>query len=765
MSESHQERLKSRIESDLAAFADPGGVRTSSGRRRFSAEWTMRGKPREAKFTVSPDHGVTVHADNKTQPYAVFLAGTGMADLRHVAQMIGHTGRGKIFIPTRARRTDTKSLDPRPATDLLTSLLENSEAETTQVIMVTGEAGAGKTHVLRESVLRQADRYLHGRTNKLLLYVNAQGRALARLNEALATELQDLKVDLTYHCIATLARVGLLVPVIDGFDELLGTSGYDDAFNSLATFLEQLEGYGHLIASARSIYYEEEFLSRAGRISATGGQAWSHVPVEIIPWKDDDRNGFLHELAVRESLPEEERTALCERVREVFADRDELASKPLFFAKTVDLLREDPEFHGSDDLLDTLTRRFLEREQHEKLLDRQQQPLLSRAHLERLMEELAEEMWNQETRELDRGSVREIAEYVLDGVDMSESARQIVIERMPALAFLAPGERHGNILFEHEVFFFHFLVRTIVNQYARGADMHIMLSRSALPEFVAERLAFELRQRGRLSTLGALQEILGRLSEAGRARWRRTDQIQENAGLITMALLREFANHSAHSEIADCTISNVVFPGSNLRGVTLRNCMLDNVSIRRTNLHATKFIECRARAVLLLEPRVKVGSTRLELIGLQVPAQVLGIQDLGDEGSTTIYTPKGILRVMHECGAPVETGGEQNARDVPEEWMELLERLMRAYEKANPVCDGDRNLQRLFSAPRWPELCDLLIRHDIVRLDPRPASGARKKFLRRRFPPDEIMSAANKASNADPRIVRFWDDLERAAAA
>ena len=766
MLESNNKSHKSRIENDLASFADPGGVKVSGTERRFLAEWTMRGEPREATFRVSPDSGVTVNIDGETQPYGVFLAGTRMADLRHVAQMIRQTGSRsqEIFVPTRAHRTDAyMDMPPRPATDLLTDLLEQ-DVDATQVVMVTGEAGAGKTRVLEKLVLTQADRYLHGQAEKLLLYVNAQGRALARLNEALATELQDLKVNLTYHSIATLARVGLVVPVIDGFDELLGVSGYDDAFNSLATFLEQLEGYGHLVASARSAYYEEEFLSRAGRASTTGEQAWSHVPVKIVPWEDRDREDFLDELSARESLPVEERKTLGKRVVVVFRGNEELASKPLFFARTVDLLRRDSEFIGSGgDLLDTLTHRFLQREQREKLLDRQQQPLLSEPCLEQLMGELAEEMWNQETRELDGGSVREVAEYVLDE-EVPESTRQIVVERMPTLAFLAPSEQHASILFEHEVFFFHFLTRTIVNQYVDLKDMRVILSRSALPEFVAERFAFELRRLGRLSSLDGLQEILDRLSEAGRTEWRRTTQVRENCGLMVLALLREFAgNNGTSSEIVGCTISTVVFPGGDLRDVTLRNCTLVNVSIRRTNLGATKLIKCNGRDVLLLAPRIKVGSTRLELKGLQVPEQVLGVQLLSDEGNIPIFDPETIARVLGECGATVEMKGENGKRNVPDDLHKLLEKLMRAYERANPLCDGDHNLRKLFADPQWPVLRNLLIEHGIVKRESRPASGSSKEFLRRQFSVDEIMSGASRSGNAEPRIGRFWDSLETEA--
>ena len=728
MFEVYLDFLNSRIESDLASFADPGGVSVERNGRRFDAIWEIRGKPNEARFTASQDRGITVTINGELEPYRVFLAGTQMADLRHMAQMIRQTGDRDIFVPTRAHVTDTDTL-PRPATELLTDLLENQETEVTQVIMVTGEAGAGKTRVLKELVQQQAIRYLNGLTEKLFFYVNAQGRALARLNEALATELQDLKVNLTYHSIATLSRVGLLVPVIDGFDELLGVSGYDDAFNSLATFLEQLDGEGRLVASARSVYYEEEFLSRAGRASTRGEQAWSHIPVKIVPWEEDDRQGFLQALAERESLPEEERTKLRARVTDVFTGNENLASKPLFFAKAVDLLCKDSEFSGGDDLLGRLTHRFLEREQKEKLLDRQHQPLLSEGRLEQLMAELAEEMWNQETRELDRGSVREVAEYILDDQEVPETTRQIVVERMPTLAFLAPSEKHASILFEHEVFFFHFLTRSIVNQFVQGTDMRVILSRSALPEFVADRLAFELRQLCRLSSLADLQEILDRLSEAGRTEWGRMTQVRENAGLIVLALLREFAGGSgANSEIVGRTISTVVFPGSDLRDVTLRDCTLINVTIRRTNLGTTNFIGCNARGVQLMEPRVKIGSTRLELNGLRVPAEVIGIQLLSDEGNMTIYAPEKVTRILGECGASVEMRDEDDIRNVPDELLELLQKLMRAYERANPLCESDDTRQRLFGDPHWSALRDLLIEHGIVKRESRQTRGSAKQF-------------------------------------
>ena len=756
------EQTRNRIESDLASFADPGGVKLERVGRRFLAEWTMRGESCEATFTVSPETGISVRLDGAPQPYGAFLAGTRMADLRHVAQMIEQTRHREIFVPTRARRKDEETEQIQPATELLTDLLEHCEADVTQILMVTGEAGSGKTRVIQELVRQQASRYLQGRTEKLLLYVNAQGRALARLNEALATELQDLKVSLTYHSIATLAHAGLLVPVIDGFDELLGVSGYDDAFNSLATFMEQLDGRGKLIASARSVYYEEEFLSRAGHVSTTGGQAWSHIPIEILPWEEQDRSVFLGELADHESLPSQERADLDRRVKEVFAGNEGLASKPLFFAKTVDLLRRESDFSAGDDLLGALTDRYLDREQREKLLDRQQHPLLSDAILAKLMNELAEEMWNQETRELSYGSVREVADYILEAEKISESARQIIVERMPTLAFFAPSERHSNISFEHEVFFFHFLAHVILNQYLQGADMRLILSRSVLPEFVANRFARELRQQGRLASLEALQGVFDRLAEAGRIEWRRRTQVRENTGRIMLALVREFVSGDpAGSEIANATISRAFFPGGDLSGVTFRNCDFEDISMNRTNLGSAEFFGCNVHNILLLEPRIRVGSTRLEMNGLRIPDDVVSIHELRDDGSRTIYDPNEIARVLAKCGLSVEGYVEgSGVRRIPQDLSELLDKLMHTYRNVNPICVADENRRNLFRNPRWPVLRRLLIDHGIVKREPRQASGVDKEFLRRKIPLDQIMSGINREVEVDPRVVRFWEALE-----
>ena len=749
-----------RIRRDLASFGDPGAsVDVEGSARTFRAGWTMRGECREATCSVSQDEGVWVAANGASRvQYRAFVSGPGMADLRHVAQMTRSALKPMPFIPTRAESAG----GPRPAIDVLSDLLAE-EADTTRVMMVTGGAGAGKTSVLRELVRQQAEAYLSGRTSRLLLYVNAQGRALARLNEALATELQDLKVGLTYHSVAVLAQLGVLVPVIDGFDELLGVSGYDDAFSSLAEFLEQLHGEGQILASARSTYYEEEFLDRAGR--ATGDQTWSHESVRVLEWSDEDRRHYVDMCIEEKGWPPADAETLHRRVTSTFSGQQHaaLASRPLFFTRVVDLLQRGVSFSGSDDLLQTLVREYTSRELSDKLLDRHSRPLMTSDQFGSLMQELAEEMWNQETRGLDVASIRFVAEYFVHDAGLPDDAKQVIVERLPTMAFLGRHDGSsagGGIAFEHELFFYYFLARTIRARLdAEAADLRVILGRSALPEEVADR-ATEGVSGSDPAAGNRLRELLDRLSRAAETESRRAAQVRENVGLLVMALLRDAGDPNAH-DVEDCTIRSVVFPGSHLRNVTLSRCTLIDVTLRRTDLTATRFIECDARDVRLYEPMVSRESTRLELKGLGVD-DIAGIRAPGSQDAN--YDPAFVADTLRSCGAPLTGDPVPAGPTVPEAELRVMERLMRAYRRTNLVCLQDNKLSTLFSDYHWPPVRKRLVEHGIVKVEDRATSGRPKQFLRSRFLPGQIMAGRVGRPGTDPRIRAFWEALAASAA-
>lgn len=369
--------------------------------------------------------------------------------------------------------------------------------------------------------------------------------------------------------------------------------------------------------------------------------------------------------------------------------------------------------------------------------------------------ELAEEMWNQDTRALDYHSVREVAKYVVmdEEEGLSEAAQQTIIERMPTLAFLSRGgdTGPGTGAFEHEMFFFYFLGKTIAKQLASAeGNMRIALSRSALPEDVAIRVAKELSVEGP-DLQGRLQELLARLVEAGRTEWRRTMQVRENAGLLVMALFR------ACREVEGCAVDSVVFPGSDLAEVHLTRCAFRDVTVRRTDLRSTKFTDCTAEKMIFFEPLVRSGVTRLELKRIEVD-QVAGIRVAGKEAD---YDPSVVEQVLQDCGTSFVSTASRFAPDaeVAPVYKELVERLMRLYRHANPVFVDRDQLPNLFKNPAWQTVQRLLVEHKLVEEETPQTRGSERVALRRRFLPEELMSGLNANADVDSRIRAFWRAL------
>ena len=480
--------------------------------------------------------------------------------------------------------------------------------------------------------------------------------------------------------------------------------------------------------------------------------------MQIQEWSEEDRQNYLNRWIEEKGWSSSEAQTFRERVTRTFKDHVALALKPLFFTRVVDLLQHDSSFTSGDDLLRTLVREYSSRELNDKLLDRHSRSFLTEEQFGNLMQELAEEMWNQETRGLDVGSIRFVAEYFVHDAGLPDSAQQVIVERLPAMAFLGRGDARsarGGIAFEHELFFFYFLARAITEQLnAEGANLRVILSRSALPEEVADRVAHELTASDAPGGGNRLQERLDRLAKAAEQESRRTAQVRENAGRLAMALLRE---QTGRDTIQGCTIRSVVFPGGHLKSVTLSRCSLIDVAMRRTDLTSTRFVGCEARGVRLYEPRVSRESTRLELTGLAA-GDVTGIRVLDDKSDTN-YDPSFITDTLRSCGTPITDDSGPKGPSVPDAEVDLMERLMRAYHRTALVCLQDDTLASLFSNPRWLGLQRQLVQHGIMRLEERATSGKRKQFLRPRFLPKQIMAGRLGRPDTDPQIRSFWEAL------
>lgn len=751
---------KLRIEKDLRPFIDPGTTLTLSiDGRSIRANWIQRTMNRDAIFTVSYD-AISVHFNNQKYTYKSFFSTPEMADLLGIAKMILQVRTQKIFVPTKATRVSDEIKNCGDAIEILRNALYDRTAEdATLVVMVTGEAGSGKTSVLQEMVRSQAYDYIRGQTDCLLLYVNAQGRALARFNEALATELQDLRATLTYHAISTLVRLGIVIPIIDGFDELLGVGGYDDAFSSLASFIEELDGYGQIIASARSTYYEQEFVTRANRVSSLGRQIWKQISIQVQSWGDEELLKYVNMRCKEKNVCGDDYSNMLKKVNDVFKGPNGiLKNKPLFVARTVDLLLLDFDLSGSGDLLDELVNAYIERERIEKLLDKTGNPMLTSQQIKDLLVELSEEMWNQETRELDRRSVKEVAEYIMLNQNVDDVTQQVVIERMTSMAFLTPGEHIGSISFEHETFFSYFLAhRFAVVLMSKETSPSLILGRSVLP---ADLPIITIRIIKSLNNEIGCNQITTSLANAGSIQTPRTPQVRENSGVIVSTLLKYQC--STNKEETEIILKNLIIPGGDWDKVVLNNCFLENVEFRRVDLSNTQILKSKSNNIVLLEPLVDPLKTKLELDGFDETYQIYGIRVIESSGVRTLYDPSELHGILKKIGLAGEKDiNEHVLRKIQNEAIDLVQRFVRAFNRSNPVCTSDENMMRVFGHHYWNDIQKILVTSGVVSEEYRDTKKEKKIFLRRQVLPEEIMAGLRRDSRVPNQVKIFWEQMER----
>jgi hypothetical protein len=739
-----------RLKMDLAAFADPGSIVEVANLTSdwVTATWQEDAQARTAEFSLSDSGPVFARTDRSEQTYASFLAGPQMGNLRALARNALHViSPLESFIPSTARLDGDVPRDGNAL--LLLTEAAKPEEDLTSVVFVAADAGVGKTILLKEAVRNEAERYLRGESTSLWLYVDAQARRLAALDEALAGELDRLRAKFSFDAALPLVRTGALTLVIDGFDELIGSVGaYDEAFNGLADFIGNLEGGGTLIAAARSAYYEQEFLARVSR-GLGRGDRWVLKPLRLREWQMDQRALFVRQEASRLGILSGNIERIVERVESALGSGElaGVAGKPFFVDRTAGLVINDdlPESESVKGLLNRLVDAYIDRDAS-KLLTGARTPLLSSAGLRAFFDELAIEMWRQESRELSRSSVRELAALLgeLEGLD-DDGVREVAT-RAPYFAMLREGSMPGSVAWEHDVYFAFFLSRPLAEAISSFDAKRLgrLLRRGRLPEDAAAMV-------GNLTRHIEAQHFVDLMVDSTNVDGGDVDRVRRNAGLLAAGRLSDESHRGLR--LKSLTIGDVA-----LRNSEFDDCTFSAVEFAGTDLSSTRFMGCRTEGVVVFD-RVLVSrsGTELDIKGLGLESfHGLSVRD--DEEDRTLYSPADVRDVLNDCGLP-SAAPVLAQRRVSSEMVNLIAMVSKLYSRTNVFVEADDDLDRLTSDPNWPALRRALIESGVVVTQFRSASG-RKVFLERTVRADEIMAGLDPTAKVSRAVQTLWDLIE-----
>jgi len=323
----------------------------------------------------------------------------------------------------------------------------------TSVYFLIGQAGLGKTELM-VTLARQRAAEIEQHPNLMLplyLFVSSTGRTLSSLEDAVNGALNITKV-LSSQSAKALCRNGLLVLLVDGFDELLGSSGYENALGSLEPWFKELGGRGVLVASARSSYYLTQY--RRSLALATHLNV-DHTLAELQPWTKSASEDYLKEMGV----PRETLSAIKERDWKVL-------SVP-FFAKAFAawVSRQHNSDKAIPSIYEVVVDQYLDREAR-KLTDPNAGSLLTPSELRLLFSEAAELMQSSRNREIEQQDLIMCAESVV-GAHSLDLARPGLTRRITSLCGLGvttDSNGQNQFGFSHEVLFDCFLSLAIQNR-------------------------------------------------------------------------------------------------------------------------------------------------------------------------------------------------------------------------------------------------------------------------------------------------------------
>jgi hypothetical protein len=731
---------------DLRSFVDRGTEpRFESDGHTLRANWQVRGQEHEALFELDSSNTLRwVDGPSGDDDYATFLTSDRMADFQRFATACKATiPLEPDFVPSEAviedgLRQSSDMLTPKKLSDLTAdALLQNKGL--TRLFFLKGDAGAGKTTLLREATALQADRYLSGESAFLYFYVPAQGRELSNLRDAFSGELQELRAAFTRDTVATLTRAGVLVPVIDGFDELLGTAGYSGAFSSLQSLLSELDAHGTLVVSARSAFYDLEFLGRSNGHARDADMSISTL--ELMPWSDEQ----LREYLLRDRGGQDATKTLA--VLDELPNEDHVLLKRPFFASRFETYVSETDGVSERGLLEHLITAYINREA-DKIVNANGDPVLPPDGHRHFFELAVAEMWESESRQLSVDDLRTISELVSEkfGLD-ADQASQLRAKVTSYAGFRPRGGRHhsqANFAFEHEVYFDYFLASALgrlLNE-GRFEELVRFFDRGVVPESVFASAVSKMPKSGALDP--TLLSCATGIAFENRRR---------NLGGLVLTYAREVSPLS-NTPVRGLTFIDISAGPAVFSGVEFVDCRFIS-----TDLCGITFEDCDAPSSNF--DRIKLDArSKMEIRGL-VPGS--NIRSLHDESNGPVYSPEAIAQMLDSLGAPADAEKPEAPKysKHAQKLIKLLEKTARAYSRSKILYEGDHQHPSLIDSPLWPELRQLLIKHDIISKEMRESRGANVPGYRLRVNVDELLTDQMGKSLPQSGTASLWEELRK----
>ena len=700
---------------DLQLFADPFEEFKSGSRADgWTASFVRKGE--EVSIQRESNGAIRTLAGPGQPRYRNFkglLVSEAFANLHRLANAQMHrtanladprTGNLKKFLPVAGEIRRSNRPNETLTFDRVCDILDRTE-DRLRVLVIDGNAGVGKSHLIERIVRRRADPVSYKSGKPLLLHVESRGKVLTSLNDRIAGTLSSLRASFFEEELKPLIRRGTVQLAIDGFDELSDSRGYIRAWGALRDFIRDLKGKGTCVLAGRDTMLDLTTVREGlGNTVGDGDIVFLRIQdppaKEVLAWLSNNEN-WRNQRAVLNSLERQ-------------IESSEYLRRPFFVSRVADLGPErfrDAQGEPIAELMEIIVRR-----EGEKLtgVSADISTELATRLCGEVLSEVARVMMDDETNEIETGLVELLLEEVFTGHANPEMINALV-QRARALVLLEEerGDRNKRT-FPHETVRSYFFAQSVFDYFPEhGATTGLHRVPLSAEDFrIFNRVA---RRKSITDQMQLRESLLSKLREPGGY-----DYLRSNIGglLLSFAPLEEDGFEDdvlvlSHLELRDIWMADLL----GTQKISLNGCNIHRLDVRGADLGRVLFSNTTVFE-LLADPFVKFGTN--------VPDVHSIIVYENSKGRRLFDGVEGWIAQRMKISGPNDT-------DPDEKWW-LLEKFarisMRQYSIRSIEDQMDPTSRKIITSPMWHDLRRLLEKYG--RLDVNttlPPSGPKSEWF------------------------------------
>jgi len=683
-------------------------------------------------------------------------------------RILDYIPKDDLIIPVEAEVLNVLDKDPEEkrvhTEDAMYSVknLLDDPLDVTKVVYLTSDAGEGKTSIIDQLTRVQAELYLEGETDWLMLPVKLGGRPFIRLDDVIIGTLSNrLRFPYYfYESVIELVKQDALVPALDGFEEVFFEAKAGDAVSSLGNLVNELDSSGNLLVAARTAYYEyRDFESQAKLFQSIRESDVSFAEVGLRRWSKDQFVLLAEKMGIEEE-GEDLFETIASRLNEDHAllTRAVLARRLIEeYAKTDDreaLIEEFSQATG-EEYFDQFVSRIVRREANEVWIDRSgdpARPLLSVEEHHTILSSVAEEMWRSGVNSIKGETLEDLTSLVVsEELDGSPEVVRQSKERITTHALLIHTPGTNLYKFDHEEFKNYYLGRYTANlvRQRRLTSIKSFMGIKVLPD-MAKRTCVTIIRR-ELSDSNSIIKIVERLckvSESGQ----KASFVSANMGKIVLGLLEGLdvstnvlveGIYDGSSELWNSTVENVTFKDSTFERAGISHKSHKNIKFEDSDIYHL-IVEGRGEY-----ENVKIGSS-------SIPSKLTILEGEGRE--SRFYEPNTIESIIGKMGLEGDGYQEGELKDEVEKVdleVKIVDRVIRYYQRSTAITENvfKKRLGTWWNKFEEEVLPDLL-RYGVLEEVTYSGAGEQRRFrLSDSF--EQVEDARRKSKGDYGRLIDF----------